>query len=193
MNVRIFWVRAMKCMYAQTRPRFILSSEGVLGGMEVEPMLTPREKSPLPIPRGWSNPRRCGQRAQALPTELFRPPISLLHHIQFKINKTMLQFISSQSTLKCTQILFMLNWMFQHDCLDTYCFWVSYMHVFSVFVFAPVQRNWACFTWKSALEIRSLLLLLLNPNIVKGLTLSWRSRFSCVSFLLSSILKEKSN
>ena len=28
------------------------------------------------------------------------------------------------------------------------------------FVFAPVQRNWACFTWKGALEIRSLLLLL---------------------------------
>ena len=47
MNVRIFWVRAMKCMYAQTRPRFILSSEG-FGGMEFEPMLTPREKSPLP-------------------------------------------------------------------------------------------------------------------------------------------------
>ena len=66
----------MKCMCAQTRPRFILSSEGVFGGMEFEPMLTPREKSPLPenFPRGGSNPRRCGQRAQALPTELFRPP-----------------------------------------------------------------------------------------------------------------------
>ena len=38
----------MKCMYAQTRPRFILSSEGVFGGMEFEPMSTPREKSPLP-------------------------------------------------------------------------------------------------------------------------------------------------
>ena len=38
----------MKCMCAQTRPQFILSSEGVLGGMEFEPMLTPREKSPLP-------------------------------------------------------------------------------------------------------------------------------------------------
>ena len=76
MNIRIFWVRAMKCMCAQTRPRFILSSERVLGGMEFEPMLTPREKSPLPenVPRGGSNPRRCGQRAQALPTELFRPP-----------------------------------------------------------------------------------------------------------------------
>ena len=66
----------MECMRAQTRPRFILSSKGVLGGMEFEPMLTPREKSPLPenVPRGGSNPRRCGQRAQALPTELFRPP-----------------------------------------------------------------------------------------------------------------------
>ena len=47
MNVRIFWVRAMNCMCAQTRPRFILSSERVLGGMEFEPMLTPREKNPL--------------------------------------------------------------------------------------------------------------------------------------------------
>ena len=51
----------MKCMCAQTRPRFILSSERVLGGMEFEPMLTPREKSPLPenVPRGGSNPRQC--------------------------------------------------------------------------------------------------------------------------------------
>ena len=55
-------------------------------------------------------------------------------------------------------VLFLLNWMFQHDCLDTDCFWVSYMHAFSIFVFAPVQHNWACFTWKSALEIPSLLL-----------------------------------
>ena len=38
----------MKCMCAQTRPRFILSSERVFWGMEFEPMLTPREKSPLP-------------------------------------------------------------------------------------------------------------------------------------------------
>ena len=66
----------MKCMCAQTRPRFILSSEGVFGGMEFEPMLTPREKSPLPenVPRGGSNPRHRGQRAHAQPTELFRPP-----------------------------------------------------------------------------------------------------------------------
>ena len=83
MNVRIFWVRAMKCMCAQTRPRFILSSEGVFGGMEFEPMLTPREKSPLPekVPRGGSNPRRCGQRAQALPTELFRPPAMVIKRV----------------------------------------------------------------------------------------------------------------
>ena len=64
----------MKCMYAQTRPRFILSSQRVFGGMEFEPMLTPREKSPLPenFPRG-SNPRRCGQRAQTLPTSYSGP------------------------------------------------------------------------------------------------------------------------
>ena len=44
--------------------------------MEFEPMLTPREKSPLPesFPRGGSNPRRCGQRAQTLPTSYSGPP-----------------------------------------------------------------------------------------------------------------------
>ena len=36
---------------------------------------------------------------------------------------------------------------------------MSYMHIFSIFVFALVQRNWACFTWKGPLEICSLLLL----------------------------------
>ena len=77
----------MKCMCAQTRPRFILSSEGVFWGMEFEPMLTPREKSPLPenVPRGGSNPRRCGQRAQALPTELFRPPITTMMMVMLAI------------------------------------------------------------------------------------------------------------
>ena len=33
----------MKCVCAQTRPQFILSSERVFGRMEFEPMLTPRE------------------------------------------------------------------------------------------------------------------------------------------------------
>ena len=75
MNVRIFWVRAMKCMCAQTRPRFILSSERVFGGMEFEPMLTPRKKSSLPenFPTGGSNQRRWGQRAQTLPTSYSGP------------------------------------------------------------------------------------------------------------------------
>ena len=36
----------MECMCAQARPQFILSSESFCG-MESEPMLTPREKSPL--------------------------------------------------------------------------------------------------------------------------------------------------
>ena len=57
-----------------------------------------------------------------------------------------------------SELFSMLNWLFQHDRFDIYCFWVSYTHAFSIFVFAPVQRSWACFTWKSALEIRSLLL-----------------------------------
>ena len=75
MNVGIFWVRAIKCMCAQTRPQLILSSERVFWGMELEPMATPREKSP-PLenfPRGGSNPRRRGQRAQTLPTSYSGP------------------------------------------------------------------------------------------------------------------------
>ena len=46
MNVRIFWVRAMKCMYAQTRPRFILSSEGVFGGNGVWTHVNSKGKIP---------------------------------------------------------------------------------------------------------------------------------------------------
>ena len=46
MNVRIFPVHAMECMCGQVRTWFILSSKS-LGGMESEPMFTPREKSPL--------------------------------------------------------------------------------------------------------------------------------------------------
>ena len=80
MNVRIFWVRAMKCMYAQTRPRFILSSEGVFWGNGVRTHVNSKGKIPSTenVPRGGSNPRHCGQRAQALPTELFRPPIIII-------------------------------------------------------------------------------------------------------------------
>ena len=78
----------MKCMCVQTRPWFILSSEGVFGGMEFEPMLTPREKSPLPenFPRGGrtfdaldSKPKHY-QRAIPAPTDLLTlllPAISL--------------------------------------------------------------------------------------------------------------------
>ena len=39
MNVGIFWVRAMKCMCAQSRPRFILSSERVFGEWSLNPCL----------------------------------------------------------------------------------------------------------------------------------------------------------
>ena len=51
-----------------------------LGGVEFEPMLTPREKSPLPenFPRGGLNPRHCGQPAQTLPTS-YSGPIQSFH------------------------------------------------------------------------------------------------------------------
>ena len=115
-HVRIFWIRVMKCMCAQTRPRFILSSEGVLGGMEFETMLTPREKSPLleNIPRGGSNPRCCGQRAQALPTELFRP----LYGIWYCVRKWHPQPGTHQYT-----------YLIHHEKM-TYTTWYTQVHMF---------------------------------------------------------------
>ena len=47
MNVRIFWVRAMKCMFAQTRPRFILSSERVYLGNGVWTHFNSKGKIPF--------------------------------------------------------------------------------------------------------------------------------------------------
>ena len=65
---------------------------------------------------------------------------------------------------------FIACWMFHHDCLDTCCFGcpIYYMHVFCIFVFALVQRNWAYFTWKGTLEIRSLLSLLSKLTLTDG-------------------------
>ena len=50
----------------------------------------------------------------------------------------------------------------EHDCLDTCCFG-CFIFMSCIFVFAPVQRNCACFTRKGALEIRFLLLLSASP------------------------------
>ena len=47
-----------------------------------------------------------------------------------------------------TALLDVWAWLFGHM-----LFWVYYMHVFYSFVRALVQRSWACFTWKDALEI----------------------------------------
>ena len=54
-------------------------------------------------------------------------------------------------------VYILLSWMFEHDYLDTCCFACL---ICKYFVFALVQRNWACFTQKGVLEICSLLLLL---------------------------------
>ena len=68
----------MECMYTQTRPRFILSSEKSFRGVELEPMLTPMEISPPPekkFPHRRNEPttlHQAGQRAQHTANELFR-------------------------------------------------------------------------------------------------------------------------
>ena len=95
-------------MCAQTRPRFILSSERVFGGMEFEPMLTPREKSPLPenFPRGGSNPQRCGQRAQTLPMSYSGP------YLFSNRMGTFFPFHSISVPLSCTLLSFSLSLKF---------------------------------------------------------------------------------
>ena len=57
-----------------------------------------------------------------------------------------------------THLYFLVACLIKHDYLDTCCFGCL---ICMCFVFAPVQQNWACFTWKGALEIRSFFLLLL--------------------------------
>ena len=42
-------------------------------------------------------------------------------------------------------LFFMLNWMFQHDCLDTYCFWVSDMHGFFYFYICTCSAQLSMF------------------------------------------------
>ena len=66
----------MKCVCTQTRPRFILSSERVLGGMEFEPMLTPREKSLSTgkFPQRRIEPATLWTASPSTTNELFRPP-----------------------------------------------------------------------------------------------------------------------
>ena len=89
----------MKCMCAQTKPRFIFSSERVFWGMEFEPMLTPREKSPLPenVPRGGSNPRRWTVSPNTT-NELFRPP-ETTNWSSICINKVFLSLFTLDSCI----------------------------------------------------------------------------------------------
>ena len=69
----------MECMCAQTRPYSHLKE---FWGMESEPMLTSREKSPLPkknVPQRRIEPmtlHQAGQQAQHTTNELFRPPLT---------------------------------------------------------------------------------------------------------------------
>ena len=52
---------------------------------------------------------------------------------------TLIQYLSVIGTFLYPSLL--LRWMFEHDCLDTCCCWLSSMHVFCIFVFALVQRS----------------------------------------------------
>ena len=56
--------------------------------------------------------------------------------------------------------------MFQHDCLDTCSFECLICMCFFIFVFAPVQRNWACFTWNGALDIRFFFIIIMIVVVV---------------------------
>ena len=54
------------------------------------------------------------------------------------------------------------------------CLWCARMHARARVLFIGiVQRNWACLTWKSAIEIKSLLLLLLLHRVSGKQTGEW--------------------
>ena len=78
MNVRIFWVRAMECLFAQTRPRFILSPERVLGEWSQNSCYL-QGKHPLCRKKNSPEENRTHDAAPSrtvsptLPSELFRP------------------------------------------------------------------------------------------------------------------------
>ena len=77
MDVRIFLVRVIECMCTQTRPRFILSSERVVGNGVRTHVNSKGEKTLYRRLRGGWNTRRCitvDSEPNTLPTELSRPP-----------------------------------------------------------------------------------------------------------------------
>ena len=67
-------------LYSHPKEVFFGRRGGGGGGLESEPMLTPREKSPLPEKihlRGGSNQRRCmkqNSQPNTQPAELLQPP-----------------------------------------------------------------------------------------------------------------------
>ena len=54
-----------------------------------------------------------------------------------------------------------------------------------------VQRNWACLTWKSAIEIKSLLLLLLLLPMLLWLTIDWFPECKKTVEMLSTDIQAK--
>ena len=80
MNIRIFWVRAMKCMCAQTRPQFILSSERVFLGNGVWTHVNSKGKIPYTgkFPQRRIEPATLWTASPNTTNELFRP---LLHSL----------------------------------------------------------------------------------------------------------------
>ena len=75
MNVRIFWVRVMKCMCAQTRPRFILSSKRVFWGNGVWTHVNSKGKIPSTgkFPQRRIKPATLWTASPNTTNELFRP------------------------------------------------------------------------------------------------------------------------
>ena len=121
-------------------------------GMEFEPMLTPREKSPLRenVPRGGSNPWRCGQRVQTLPMSYSGPICDYI--------------IQTRSTFACicdyiiqanVDLVFLCETWLRPEGWYGICFgfflffyllswhllfWVSYMHVLYLHLFSATEH-----------------------------------------------------
>ena len=130
-----------------------------LGGMESVRMLTPREKFPLPEDQRMVKPLNAASHTTASPTHsvcvcVWLSSLVCMIGVIF-VYADMVSGFYGYFFLCLVGCFSNIIW------IGHLLFWVSHMHVFCIFVFAPVQRNWACFTWTGTLQIRSLLLLLL--------------------------------
>ena len=166
----LYGVHAMQCMCAQTRPRLYSYLKEVLWN-EVRTHVNSKGNIPSTETslRGGSNPRCCikqDSQPNTLPTELSWLPGDCFVCGFFCMLICMRFFFFPLSDVLAYCVMLQA---FICYCSFVRCSCCARARVCVLFI-AIVQRNWACLTWKSALEIKSLLLLLLLLLLLACLT-----------------------